>query len=59
VKWPLVVWIVVAGALGTAVWQTESLRVRVVDARPEAVAMGGTLLTLASILRRKAPGLVK
>jgi hypothetical protein len=59
VKWSFVVWIVVAGALGTGVWRTEALRVRMPDARPEAVVMGGTLLALASILRRNAAGLVK
>jgi hypothetical protein len=73
-KRSLVLSMVIAGAVGLGVWPTYAERVRAAnvrpeivavatrstaDARPEALATGGALLVLASILRRNVGGRVK
>ena len=42
-------------ALGTMELPTNHMWVPTLDARPEAVAVGSTLLVLASFLRRSLP----
>lgn len=58
-KRAIVISVIVAAALGANVWRTAGLRGRAADARPEAVATGGALLALASILRRNLAARVK
>lgn len=74
-KQSIVLSMVVVVAVGLGVWPTYALRVRAAnvrpevvaavtqgrgaDARPEALATGGALLILASILRRNLPGRTK
>ena len=52
-KRAIVMFMVIAVALAI-MWPTAALQVRAADARPEAVAVGGALLVLASILRNLA-----
>lgn len=42
----------IAAATGAAWWPAFGLKMTTLDARPEAIVMGGTLLALASILRK-------
>jgi hypothetical protein len=72
-KRTIVLSMVIAVAVGLGVWPSYALRVRAAnarpvtiaaagsggDARPEALATGGALLVLASILRRNVGGRVK
>lgn len=55
-KQAIVVSLFIVVTLGAPMWPLASLRVHVVDARPEAIATGGALLVLASFLRRNAAG---
>ena len=55
-KLTIVVSMFILTALGAPKWPTTSWQAHVVDARPEAVATGGALLVLASILRRNVVG---
>ena len=66
----IVLFMVLAVAVGLGLWPPHALRVRAAvagpevvatttsgaDARPEALATGGALLVLASILRRPLTG---
>ena len=74
-KQSIVLSMVIAVAVMLGVWPTYAWRVRAAnvrpevvavkttgrgaDARPEALATGGALLVLASILRRNLPGRAK
>ena len=71
-KRSIVLSMVIAVAVGLGLWPSYALRVRAAntgpeivatgvtaDARPEALATGGALLVLASILRRNVAGRVK
>jgi hypothetical protein len=55
VKIAFIAMIVGVVALGTMGLPTDHMWVPTLDARPEAVAAGSTLLVLASFLRRSLP----